>query len=300
VALLGDYLDFWDLEKKGIVRTGRRAGLQRIPAAFSATGDLVAFPSPEKSDAEFEIYDLKAGKPVGRLFAFPKNKVLHTAPLITGLCFSHDARAVYVGGHPGLVAFAMGTGRIVLQSNDAAGVQALTISADGRLLATGGSGGKVALWEAATGRLAAAFSGKEGPRGIYTVAFSADGHRLASGASDTTVLVWDVTKLGLLGLKDNDKPPEPGVLWKHLGQDDAQLAFQSACLLVTRPDAALTLLEASLKPEPPARSKKVRELVGALDSPKESDRAKADKALSELGADIEPILREILTEEMAP
>jgi WD40 repeat protein len=65
----------------------------------------------------------------------------------------------------------------------------LALSPDGRLVASGDEGGKVRLWDAATGRLVRVLPGK--PARLTSLAFSPDGGRLAAGGDDRACL-WDV------------------------------------------------------------------------------------------------------------
>jgi WD40 repeat protein len=86
-----------------------------------------------------------------------------------------------------------GSGEVVARLEFAdrdAGVCALAFAPDGSLLAAGGAGGAVRIWEVATLRERACFRGHRGP--VETLAFSPDGGLLASGSRDTTVLVWSL------------------------------------------------------------------------------------------------------------
>jgi WD40 repeat protein len=79
-------------------------------------------------------------------------------------------------------------------------VLGLSLSPDGRQLASASADGTVKVWDAATGRLVRTFKGHDGF--VYSVCFSPDGKRLASASMDKTVKVWDAaTGKELLSLK---------------------------------------------------------------------------------------------------
>src|SRR5262245_1175769 len=87
--------------------------------------------------------------------------------------------------------------RLTLQHHS--GVLAVAFSPDGKHLATGAADGKLRLWDLASGRELASFSGHS--KLIRSIAFSPDGSRIASASEDHTVRMWDIaTGQGLLTL----------------------------------------------------------------------------------------------------
>src|SRR5271166_3923786 len=68
-------------------------------------------------------------------------------------------------------------------------VQAIAFAPDGRTLASAGNDKFIYLWEQATGKELARFSGHT--KAVLCLAFSPDGRLLVSGSADRTVRVWD-------------------------------------------------------------------------------------------------------------
>ncbi len=72
-------------------------------------------------------------------------------------------------------------------------VDAVAVSPDGSLIATGSFDQSIRLWDAKTGKEVRAYAGQQGHRGqVLSVAFSPKGDLLASGGADNSAKIWDV------------------------------------------------------------------------------------------------------------
>ena len=80
-------------------------------------------------------------------------------------------------------------GELVLRGHRG-GACCVRYAPDGSVLASGGSDGRVKLWDARTGRELRALDGHEGD--VNMVAFAPDGTLLASAGDDRTARVWDL------------------------------------------------------------------------------------------------------------
>jgi RNA polymerase sigma factor (sigma-70 family) len=84
------------------------------------------------------------------------------------------------------------TGKLLQQADlDAEAFGQVVFSADGKLLAAGGTW-TVCVWDVETWKKIGRFEGHQGQ--INSLAFSPDGKRLASASKDSTMLIWDVSR----------------------------------------------------------------------------------------------------------
>jgi WD40 repeat protein/tRNA A-37 threonylcarbamoyl transferase component Bud32 len=84
------------------------------------------------------------------------------------------------------------TGQTLHRFDEPGQVVCLAYSPDGSTLATAGTDQLISLWDIASGRLRAKFTGHTG--GVWSLAWAPDGQRLATAGWDGTVRLWDVTR----------------------------------------------------------------------------------------------------------
>jgi len=168
----------------------------------------------------------------------------------------------------------------------------IALSPDGKLLTQAGTDRVVHIWDFATAKELAAFSGHSAT--INCIAFSPDGKTLASASSDTTALIWDLTKLPRpkVGVK-----PQPGDLerwWETLASNDAAKAFDAICDLSAAPKETVTFIKERIKPAAAVEMKHIEELVGQLNDTQYKVREKANSDLLQIGERIVPALDKAL------
>ncbi|MDT3442993.1 protein kinase domain-containing protein [Pseudofrankia sp. BMG5.37] len=108
---------------------------------------------------------------------------------VQAVSLSPDGRLVVTGGDETIRVWELDTGRLVQTLTAPTSVEAVGLSPDGRLVVTGGGGNKVRVWELATGREVHTLRGHTGP--ANSVAVSPDG-RFVVSAGDSTVRVWEL------------------------------------------------------------------------------------------------------------
>ncbi|HEY1860302.1 MAG TPA: WD40 repeat domain-containing protein [Gemmataceae bacterium] len=129
----------------------------------------------------------------------------HEGPVIALACGT-GATLASAGADGKVLIWNLADGSVAQTLAPEAIVRALAFSPDGALLAGGGDGALVYVWEAATGKLKTKLEGHTD--WIWSLAFCPDGNQLASGSSDGSVIVWDVPNLKKQ-LSFSSSPPPP-------------------------------------------------------------------------------------------
>jgi hypothetical protein len=164
-------------------------------------------------------------------------------------------------------------------------IYAAVFSSDGRTVATGQNDG-VTLWETASGKKRAQFTGHRGV--VSSVAFAPDGKTLASGSRDGTVLIWDLLSSGKKASEELETS------WDHLANSDAVLAYQAVCKLIAHPKEAVAILGSKLKPAT-VDFQRIDRYIRELDDNNFDVRKTAREELSKMEEAPEPKLRQALT-----
>lgn len=138
----------------------------------------------------------------------------------------------------------------------------LTVTPDGKTLATCACDGTVRLWD--------------------------------SAGKDHTVLLWDLggrSPKGSLTAQDRD------TLWTTLAGNDPAAAYSTIRTLAAVPEQALPLLKERLKPVTPVETKRLQSLLDELDRDQFEVRQRASDELEKSGFACVPFLRKALKEK---
>jgi len=156
-----------------------RGELQRV--AWSPDGSRVAFATAQRRLAVIDVAtgelvfdDEVADQPVGFLAFADDSRDID----VLDVCLPYAVERIDVA-----------TGERVRRLGDLPYACGATLTADGRLLATGHPDGRIRTWDVASGALLAELTGHTSK--VYALRFSPDEARLASGSKDATVRLWD-------------------------------------------------------------------------------------------------------------
>lgn len=148
--------------------------------------------------------------------------IMLEAPATT-VAFSPDDQLVAIGAQAKVLVYDAKDELKHTLPGPAGGVGAITFSADGKTLASGGAGDSVALWDAATGKEAGNLSGHQAA--ILSLAFSADAKSLAGGARDGQIVIWDLKQMEAAQVLKGAVAPVTNLAFTEDGKSLVSLGF---------------------------------------------------------------------------
>ncbi|GIX03530.1 MAG: hypothetical protein KatS3mg113_0536 [Planctomycetaceae bacterium] len=124
--------------------------------------------------------------PSQRLLQFFSDEQL---PPLHAACWSPDNQTVVYGGEAALISYDVVSVSMVHQADEQR-VQSLNVHPNGSWHVTGGSDGRVTLWDSGSGNPIRQFSGHQGA--VQAVAIRPDQQQLASGGTDQKLILWNI------------------------------------------------------------------------------------------------------------
>jgi RNA polymerase sigma factor (sigma-70 family) len=219
--------------------------------------------------------------------------------------FSPDSQSLVSADGQAVRSWDAATGKERLNFINDMHIGTLALSPSGRMLAIGERPGSaiasksfdkpctIWLWDAYSGQKIRHIGAPQTM--LLCLAFAPDGRTLASGGGDSTILLWNVTGRTSESAAKN-KPltqAEVDSWWSRLAGDALQ-ADAAIGNMIAAPEQSLAVLKKALKPAPPAPVDNIAQLIGDLDSGTFAVRAKATRALEELGEAAEAALWRVL------
>ncbi|HJZ91474.1 MAG TPA: hypothetical protein VKE40_11415, partial [Gemmataceae bacterium] len=163
----------------------------------------------------------------------------------------------------------------------------VTLSADGRLLASARPDKTISVRDLATGAEVAKRSGYRTI--IDCLAFRPDGKAPASGHADGTALIWDLSGVAAATPAAMDRE----AAWKEPASDDAGKAYRAILALAVDP-GFVAMLRERLKPVVTPPADQIRKLIADLDNATFATRQRATAELTKLGDAADDQLRAAL------
>jgi eukaryotic-like serine/threonine-protein kinase len=187
--------------------------------AYSADAKLVALAKPAD----------------GILIWEPETGIQHQSPRFgyATACFLPKNKEIFITHHNGLIRGNLAT-REYRRLSSIESSTCLALSPDGRIIASGGGGGTIELWNISSDEHEAPLLGHG--KGVISVAWSPDCRILASSSRDGTLRLWDVATRQELGIIDDDAvldmklqfSPDGTVLAGHGGGSLPEVVFWPA------------------------------------------------------------------------
>lgn len=189
-ATSGSTVKIWNAATGQLLKTLEGAQGWTMSVAFSPDGQFIAAGNQKASNDEhygIHIWEVRSGKLIQTLIGHSN--------WTRSLAFSPDGKSIFsAGAYRQLYVSDLNTGKMInrfpqIREDDNYTVSGVSISPDGRIIATGNDDKTIRLWNAASGEFIGALRGHNDR--ILMLAFSPDGRQLASASRDRTVKLWE-------------------------------------------------------------------------------------------------------------
>ena len=178
----------WDTGTGELKQTLSDLSGEVTAVAFSPDGKMLAAALNYDSTSNgysLIVVDTQAGT-LGAI----KQTLTYSSNVISFVAFSPDGQTLMGGSYRKLKLWDTGTWALKRELDMGEINPAYALSADGKLVATGGTNeNSIKVWDAASGELKFTLDGHE--KGVLALAFSPNGRTLVSGSYDNTARLWD-------------------------------------------------------------------------------------------------------------
>jgi RNA polymerase sigma factor (sigma-70 family) len=184
MLMIRDVVKVWDA-KTLVLKQMLTDDSQLVCVALSADGKRIAAGDPSKK--RVLLWNARTGA--------LERTLRNGEAQPWSVAFSPDSKTLVVGGqkadHSGVVTlWNVETGKLIHTLEQEHYVNRAVLSPDGKMIASGGGGKEIELWDVGNGKQIRSLEGFE--RGTRSVAFSPDGKMLAAGGPDGKVRLWSV------------------------------------------------------------------------------------------------------------
>ncbi|HEY1403024.1 MAG TPA: serine/threonine-protein kinase [Pyrinomonadaceae bacterium] len=179
---------FWDAQTGQLKHTLPDTGGEVTSVAFSPDGRVLAAALNYNStlnNYSVIVLDAQAGN-LGEI----KETLTYSSWPVSFVAFAPDGKTLFGGSYRKVRLWDTETWTLRHEHDIGEINPAFAFSADGKLLAAGGTNEKsVGVWDAESGGLKLTLDGHD--KGVLSLAFSPDGQTLVSGSYDNTARLWD-------------------------------------------------------------------------------------------------------------
>ncbi|MCA1568442.1 MAG: protein kinase [Acidobacteria bacterium] len=182
-------LRLWDAQTGELKQTLSDVGSEVASVVFSPDGKMLA--AALNYNSALKNYSVIIVDTQASALGGIKQKLTYPSNLVSFVAFTPDGRNLLGGSYRNIKVWNTETWELTNESEMGEINPAYALSADGKLIATGGTNeNSVKVWDVESGDLKLTLDGHE--KGVLALAFSPDGKTLVSGSYDNTARLWDV------------------------------------------------------------------------------------------------------------